>query len=295
METTIDLDSYAAHLDREFDPVRSALSDEEEARKDTLRERYDWGRKVQKALDEAERGDGLAQKTAKLVDKTPQYVWNHAKWYRAVKEEWPEDEIEGYLRDCDDFDRNLTWSDARTWAEDSEEDVDTTQQEVHEQTKRTERALERAEEEYTRLQELSLESKDDLPDAQLEEIAGVLTATQQALQDAETLPEPDFEKTENRAYLDWVKSHACCVCGVTERTIDPHHLDPVGVATKGTDFLAVPLCRSCHNSMDALGTDALTFFRKEGVNPYEVAAELMARLLNRLNNLEPTIGSLSNG
>lgn len=295
-KATLDLDSYAAELDSEFERVRSALRDEQEARENTIRSRYEWGKRVQKSLSEASRGDSLAEKVADNIDKTPQYVWNHAKFYRAVKEEWPDDGIDGYLQDCEDFDRNLTWTNARSWAEDSsEEEVDTTEQEVHEQTKRTERALERAEEEYSRLQEMAMRTKGELPDSQLEEVTGTLVATGQAIQDSdpEDLPDPEPERTENREYLDWVKKHDCCVCGQSRGEMDPHHLDAVGIATKGTDFLTVPLCRMCHNRLDSVGMDEVSFFRKEGVNPYEVSAELMARLLNRLNNLESVIDRLN--
>lgn len=295
-ETTVDLDSYARHLKDTFNPVREALKNEQKARENTLRERYAWGREVQDALDDASRGDGLAEKVAEHIDKTPQYVWNHAKWYRAVKEKWPDEEIEAYIRDCHDFDRNLTWSDARTWAEDSsDEDVDTTHEAIDEQKKRTERALGRAEEEYTRLQKMSQEARDELPDAELEEVVGVMSATAQALSDSDPdkIPIPDHEKTENRAYLDWVKSHECCVCGQKKPNMDPHHLDPVGVATKGSDFLAVPLCRDCHDRLDSVGMDAVSFFRREGVNPYEVASELMAKLLGRINSLESSIDVLT--
>lgn len=289
-----DLDEHAKALDSAFETVRDALQDEQEARENTIEARYEWGRAVQKRLDRADRGDGLAEKVADNIDKSPQYVWNHAKFYRAVRDEF-EDGIDGYLQDCADFDRNLTWSAARSWAQDSDEDVDTAEQEVHEQTKRTERALERLEEEATRLQEISLRQQNELPDSQLEEVVGVLTATQQKIDDTDPdrIPDPERTRTENEGYLEWVRQHACCVCGDEEGKIDPHHLDPVGVGTKSDDVFAIPMCRYCHDRLDAVGMDEQAFFRKEGVNPYEVSTELLARLVARLDDLQSTVDAIT--
>lgn len=53
---------------------------------------------------------------------------------------------------------------------------------------------------------------------------------------------------KNRAYLDWLKTQPCFVCGAPHS--DPAHQSAgfsSGTGKKAPDSFALPLCRSCHN------------------------------------------------
>ena len=49
-------------------------------------------------------------------------------------------------------------------------------------------------------------------------------------------------------YLAWLATKPCLCCGVhMDARVDPHHATTGGVGTKGSDLIAVPLCRRCHD------------------------------------------------
>ena len=49
-------------------------------------------------------------------------------------------------------------------------------------------------------------------------------------------------------YLAWLATKPCLCCGVhMDARVDPHHATVGGVGTKGSDLIAVPLCRRCHD------------------------------------------------
>lgn len=57
-------------------------------------------------------------------------------------------------------------------------------------------------------------------------------------------------RIESRQYMDWVKTLPCCGCGAPAD--DPHHITNAGLRGAGTkvpDFLTIPLCRPCHDSL----------------------------------------------
>ena len=57
----------------------------------------------------------------------------------------------------------------------------------------------------------------------------------------------------SRAYLRWVASQPCAICGST-KGIDAHHWAPTrGLSQKVNDTRAVPLCRSHHDEFHQRG------------------------------------------
>lgn len=273
---------------KEFEVVREAVKQRERAKEDDLRARFEWGGAVARHLDNSEYGEDMAGLIAQKIDRTRQFVWNHARFHKRVLDSWPDLGIEGYIAECDHDDRNKSWRAARQWTSENDEDANTEAEAVDEQKRRVERGLERLEEEATKLWEVVQTAKGQLSDNKLEEVHGVLIASKQALDDTnpDDVPEIPRTRTENDAYREWVASHACCACGVVDDPIDPHHLDAVGVGTKGTDFLCVPLCRDCHDELDSIGMSEDRWWDEQPVNPYKVASELMAKILGTLNDLD---------
>jgi hypothetical protein len=58
----------------------------------------------------------------------------------------------------------------------------------------------------------------------------------------------------DRAYLDYLRRRPCSFCG--KMASEPHHsirqflgVSTGGVGRKGSDYLAVPACRSCHRKI----------------------------------------------
>lgn len=53
---------------------------------------------------------------------------------------------------------------------------------------------------------------------------------------------------KSRAYLDWVKSQPCCICGLPAD--DPHHINMPGkgMGSKHPDWATIPLCRGHHDA-----------------------------------------------
>lgn len=47
------------------------------------------------------------------------------------------------------------------------------------------------------------------------------------------------------AYLDYIRSRACCACAATQG-VEAHHDGYRGVSQKADDFATVPLCHTCH-------------------------------------------------
>jgi len=54
----------------------------------------------------------------------------------------------------------------------------------------------------------------------------------------------------NPLYLRFVKRFACAACGST-KLVDPAHTGEHAYGRKGSDTLAIPLCRKCHDLFDA--------------------------------------------
>ena len=49
----------------------------------------------------------------------------------------------------------------------------------------------------------------------------------------------------DEAYLAYIRQHSCLVC--EEVCVDAHHVESGGMATKGSDYSTVPLCRTHHS------------------------------------------------
>ena len=72
---------------------------------------------------------------------------------------------------------------------------------------------------------------------------------------------------------DLCRSLPCCACAAKPPS-DPAHVISRGAG--GTDSDTVPLCRRCHNEQHARGI--ATFQLERGVNLYQIAAHLAARV-----------------
>lgn len=76
-------------------------------------------------------------------------------------------------------------------------------------------------------------------------------------------------------YRNWIRSLPCAVCGA-EKDITAAHTEHNGMASKGSDYSCVPLCRVHHHAYDfGLRTKAL-FEQDFGID--------MRRLVKRLNH-----------
>lgn len=61
---------------------------------------------------------------------------------------------------------------------------------------------------------------------------------------------PKLTRVEDSKYTRWVKTQPCCSCGA--RADDPHHIighGLGGMGTKPSDYLTIPLCRTCHRNL----------------------------------------------
>ncbi|WP_336062457.1 DUF968 domain-containing protein [Serratia sp. 201] len=61
---------------------------------------------------------------------------------------------------------------------------------------------------------------------------------------------PKLTRVEDSKYTRWVKTRPCCGCGA--RADDPHHIighGLGGMGTKPSDYLTIPLCRTCHRKL----------------------------------------------
>lgn len=61
---------------------------------------------------------------------------------------------------------------------------------------------------------------------------------------------PKLTRAEDSKYTRWVKSQKCLGCGA--RADDPHHIighGLGGMGTKPSDYLTIPLCRTCHRNL----------------------------------------------
>lgn len=50
-------------------------------------------------------------------------------------------------------------------------------------------------------------------------------------------------------YLEFVRWQSCYLCHANPPCY-PHHIETNGIATKGSDYSCVPLCRNCHNKVE---------------------------------------------
>lgn len=80
-------------------------------------------------------------------------------------------------------------------------------------------------------------------------------------------------------HLSLIRQLPCCRCGSSPPS-DPHHLKSGlsgerGMALKATDRWTVPLCRSCHDELERLGTRReRDWFESFGIVPHYLAEGL---------------------
>lgn len=265
-----------------FQSVRDAEQDVEDAKKDALRARYEWGREVAAALEESDDAPALKEEISNRIDRTARWVQGHAQFYHEVESAFrgdPRSPIEGYIDYAQDTDRNLSWSAAKRWMQDSrdrddEDPIDPTMRKV-------ERNLSNLEESLQELAEKYMDRKEDLDAEGREAMEGVILRANQALEEGRHRKEnlPDEERVEVEAYRRWVTDHGCCCCGIIDDTVVPHHPEHVyasrgGVATKISDLLTVPLCHDCHTEVEEM--DEIAFWENQNVDPERVSNRLQA-------------------
>lgn len=85
------------------------------------------------------------------------------------------------------------------------------------------------------------------------------------------------KRTENREYLDWVKSQPCVVGHGCYGPTDPDHLKTVG--SGGTDYSAIPMCRKHHTDRHQYGR--VKFERETGVDMWHEAWGLLHQWITR--------------
>ena len=68
----------------------------------------------------------------------------------------------------------------------------------------------------------------------------------------EIAPFLSYATIKDPAFLDFVRSRPCIICFREDRS-EPHHVFKMfagisygGIGSKGSDFLALPVCRECH-------------------------------------------------
>lgn len=97
------------------------------------------------------------------------------------------------------------------------------------------------------------------------------------------MAEPNFKQPRvyDAAYLAYVRTLPCCVCG-NDVAVEAHHprnvsLDPrhryVGLSEKASDRWAVPLCSRHHRELHAFGSER-EFWASYGVDPHAIALRI---------------------
>jgi len=274
-----------------FQAVRDAQSAVQDAQEDALFARYEWGREVYDALQQADKGDAVAEEVGRRIDRSPAWVRQHARFANAVTEAFAgyNPPVAGYVADCLDTDRSLAWRSAVSWMSEGGSDTeDDMRADVERKRQAVERLVEKLDEAANDLGAAYLEDDDHLDGEERRAVEGVLTRAKQALEDnahlTEDLVDEAPERIECEPYRRWLaKSGVCHACGVMDATIVPHHPEHVypgrgGTATKINDFLCVRLCHDCHQRVEgAEETDERAFWEGVGKDPRALAAQHQAR------------------
>jgi len=275
-----------------FQSVRDAQSDVQDAQEEAIYARYKWGREVYDALEQAKKGDSVAEEIGRRIDRSAAWTRQHARFANAVTDAFPgyDPPVAGYIADCLDNDRSLAWRSAVSWMSsgnggDTDDDV---RADVERKRQTVEGLLGKLEEAANELGAAYLENDDHLDQEERRAVEGVITRSAQALEDnahlTETLEDEAPERVECEPYRRWLaKSGVCDVCGVMDETIVAHHPAHVypsrgGTATKINDFLCVRLCYDCHSKVEgAEATDEQQFWDEQDKDPKAIAAEHQAR------------------
>jgi hypothetical protein len=280
----------------EYQSIRDAERDVEDAQIKALYARYDWGRALCNAVTDIEATQtDFCKEVAKRIDKSESYVQHHVRFAGALVEEHADfsPPVAGYVAQCHDLGRKLTWSAAIRWMSSSTgQETDEDSEEVHHAMKEVERRVEALEEASEDLAEQYLGRAGSLDASERRAVEGVLTRAKQALEEGryqtETLPVEDEERVECEPYRRWVADHASCVSGVMGEEIVPHHpkamLPEGGIATKPDDWWCVPLTAREHQELEDM--DEAAFWEKYDTDPIRVAADLQAEFLTRLTQTE---------
>jgi hypothetical protein len=91
------------------------------------------------------------------------------------------------------------------------------------------------------------------------------------------------------AYLAWIRTLACTICGSVWRVEAAHTGGDGGISMKGSDYSCVPLCKYCHTA----GGQAYhrigkrEFERKHGINFQALVKALNARWAAEQRGGEP--------
>jgi len=271
-----------------FQAVRDAQSAVQDAQEDALFARYEWGREVYDALQQADKGDAVAEEIGRRIDRSAAWVRQHARFANAVTETFPNftPHIAGYVAECLDTDRSLAWRSAVSWMSDGEnESDDDVRADVERKRQAVERLVENLDKAANALGAAYLEDDDDLGEEERRAVEGVLTRAKQALEDnahlAEDLVDKAPERVECEPYRRWLaKSGVCDACGVMDETIVAHHPEHVypsrgGTATKINDFLCVRLCHDCHQEVEEADEEA--WWERQEKDPRVLAAQHQAR------------------
>jgi len=277
-----------------FQSVRDAQSDVQDAQEEAIYARYKWGREVYDALEQAKKGDSVAEEIGRRIDRSAAWTRQHARFANAVTDAFPgyDPPVAGYIADCLDNDRSLAWRSAVSWMSESgrgdEEDQAAT--DLERMRRDVERKLEALEETAEEAAEAVLDDGDTMDAEERKAMEGVLTRAQQAIEDnrhlADTLEVEAKERTECEPYLRFVKDHACCLCGVDDDTVVPHHPNEAypqggGTGTKVSDFKAVPACFDCHQDLEET-PDPMTVWADWDTDPRHVGNDLQAEWNARL-------------
>jgi len=104
-----------------FQSVRNAQAGVQDAQEEAIYARYEWGREVYDALEQAKKGDSVAEEIGRRIDRSAAWTRQHARFANAVTDAFPgyDPPVAGYIADCLDNDRSLAWRSAVSWMSDS--------------------------------------------------------------------------------------------------------------------------------------------------------------------------------
>lgn len=109
-----------------------------------------------------------------------------------------------------------------------------------------------------------------------QEIAGVVHKVEGVIAEPTFLPTATIDR--DSAYLDYIRSLPCAICG---QDAEPHHVEGGGVALKGSDYLTVPLCRKHHDEYHTRGR--VSFQQVNRVDIYYETTLCLAGFIKLLN------------
>lgn len=284
-----------ADLEACFDDVAEAEQKVEDAQVDSLRARFVFGCEVHDALAEVDDEEQFLSAVKRRIDYGKQYIRDHARFAKQCYSEFDprfDPPVEGYIAHCQDHDHPLSWRYAyNTWIRDSKSEEDKDKSQAGRLKRRIEKLLEKLDDATEELSEIYLERKDDLDEEERRELEGVITQVDQAVKDAKRrkaeLEGKDEQRVTCEPYLRYVKDHACCLCGVDDDTVVPHHPneaypDDGGTGTKVSDFKTVPVCYDCHQDLEET-PDPMSVWEEWDKDPRIISNHLQAKVKRRLD------------